>query len=65
MLEELLEFENTVEDEEGGSWVALVMGEERKDETWIGWIRFTPASGGAPLERRRESADDKRATEQG
>lgn len=60
MPEELLEFENTVEDEEGESWVALVLGEERKDETWIGWIRFTPTSGGAPLETERETTQPNR-----
>lgn len=60
MPEELLEFENTVEDEEGGSWVARVLGEAREDETWIGWIRFTPADGGAPLETERETTQPNR-----
>lgn len=60
MPEELLEFENTVEDEDGASWVALVLGEAREDETWIGWIRFTPTAGGPPLETERETTQPNR-----
>lgn len=55
MADELLEFENTVEDEDGVSWVAVVLGEEREDDTWIGWLRFTPVAGGAPIETARET----------
>lgn len=40
MAEELLEFENTIEDAEGVSWVARVLGAERPGGTWTGWIRF-------------------------
>lgn len=61
MPEELLEFENTVEDKDGRSWVAHVFGRERDDETWIGWIRFTPAAGGAAIETERETTQPNRA----
>lgn len=40
MAEELLEFENTIEDPDGASWVARVLGAERPGGTWTGWIRF-------------------------
>lgn len=55
MAEELLEFENTVEDPEGRSWVAVVMGAEREDGKWVGWIRFDPKDGGEPLTTDRET----------
>lgn len=48
MTEELLEFENTIEDDAGRSYVALVLGEAREDGRWVGRIRFTAAAGAAP-----------------
>lgn len=60
MAEELIEFENTVEDPGGRSYVARVLGEEREDGKWVGWIRFTPADGGAPLETDRETTQPDR-----
>jgi hypothetical protein len=58
--EELLEFENTIEDSAGRSHVALVLGEERKDGQWIGRIRFTPADGSPPMETDRETTQPDR-----
>lgn len=60
MAEELLEFENTVEDGDGKSWVAVVMGAERDDGKWIGWIRFDPAGGGDALVTDRETTQPNR-----
>jgi hypothetical protein len=60
MVEEFLEFENTVEDEEGRSHVALVVGERRDDGKWIGRIRFTPTDGSDPLETDRETTQPER-----
>lgn len=60
MAEELIEFENTVEDEAGKSWVAVVMGAERDDGQWIGWIRFDPVDGGEPLTSDRETTQPNR-----
>jgi hypothetical protein len=59
-MEELLEFENTVEDPDGRSHVALVLGQERDDGTWIGWIRFTPTDGGPVVETERETTQPNR-----
>lgn len=61
MAEELLEYENTVEDpEDGGSWVARVLGAERSDGTWVGWIRFREAGGDGLLETDRETTQPNR-----
>lgn len=59
MSEELLEFRNTVEDPDGRSHVARVMGAERNDGTWIGWIRFT-APNGETIETERETTQPNR-----
>ena len=62
MADELLEFENTVEDQDGRSWVAVVMGEEREEDgMWIGWVRFTPEDGGTPVTTDRETTQPNRA----
>jgi hypothetical protein len=58
--EEFLEFENTVEDEEGRSHVALVVGEQRDDGKWIGRIRFTPTDGSDAVETDRETTQPER-----
>jgi hypothetical protein len=58
--EELLEFENTVEDEDGLSHVAVVLGEERDDGRWVGRIRFTPTDGSAAVETDRETTQPDR-----
>jgi hypothetical protein len=58
--EEFLEFENTVEDEEGRSHVAVVVGEQREDGRWIGRIRFTPTDGSDPVETDRETTQPNR-----
>lgn len=60
MAEELLEFENTVEDGDGKSWVAVVMGAEREEAQWVGWIRFDPADGGEALVTDRETTQPNR-----
>ena len=60
MADELLEFENTVEDGDGKSWVAVVMGAEREDAHWEGWIRFDPVGGGEPLVTERETTQPDR-----
>lgn len=60
MAEELLEFENTIEDEEGRSWVARVLGAERKDGRWVGWIRFRQATGETLLDTDRETTQPNR-----
>jgi hypothetical protein len=59
MSEELLEFQNTVEDREGRSHVATVLGAEREDGKWIGWIRFTGPNGEA-IETERETTQPNR-----
>lgn len=62
MTEEIfLEFENTVEDKEGRSYVAVVLGTEREDGRWIGRIRFIPTDGSAVLETDRETTQPKRS----
>jgi hypothetical protein len=55
MAEELLEFSNTIEDPDGRSHRAVVLGERREDSRWIGRIRFTSISDGAVLETGRET----------
>lgn len=60
MAEELLEFENTVEDPEDRSWTARVLGTERTDGTWVGWIRFRAADGDALLDTERETTQPNR-----
>lgn len=60
MSEEMLEFENTVEDEDGRSWIAVVVGEGHDDETWIGWIRFDSADGSESLTTERETTQPNR-----
>jgi hypothetical protein len=58
--EEFLEFENTVEDKEGRSHVALVVGEQRDDGRWIGRIRFTLTDGSDSVETDRETTQPNR-----
>jgi hypothetical protein len=60
MTEDLLEFENTVEDEEGRSHVAVVLCEERDDGRWIGRVRFIPTDGSPPFETDRETTQPRR-----
>ncbi len=60
MAEELLEYENTVEDTEGRSWTAVAMGAERGDGTWVGWIRFREVDGDTLLETDRETTQPNR-----
>lgn len=60
MAEELLEFENTVEDEDGRSWVAKVLGAEREGGSWVGWIRFRDATGDELLDTERETTQPNR-----
>lgn len=61
MTSELLEFENTVEDEDGRSYVARVMGAERDDSKWIGWLEFAPVDGeGSALATDRETTQPNR-----
>jgi hypothetical protein len=57
---ELLEFENPVEDSAGLSWWALVLGAERANGTWIGWIRFRNALGDHVVETDRETSQTTR-----
>lgn len=59
-MDELLEFENTVEDTDGRSYVARVLGREREDGRWVGSIRFTPVDGGGLLETDRETTQPNR-----
>lgn len=62
MSEEIfLEFENTVEDPDGRSHVAVVLGAERDDGRWVGRIRFTPTDGSPPVETDRETTQPNRA----
>ncbi len=63
MDEELLEFENTIEDDAGHSHVATVLGREREDGLWIGWLRFRaldPQAGATVLETGRETTQPNR-----
>ena len=60
MPEELLDIENTVEDENGASWEAAVLGGEREDGHWIGWLRFTPVGPGEALVTDRETTQPNR-----
>lgn len=60
MAEELREFTNTVEDEEGASHIARVYGGEREDGEWVGWIEFIPTGGGATLVTGRETTQPNR-----
>ena len=60
MADELLEFENTIEDGDGTSWVAVVMGEEGEDAHWVGWVRFDPADGGESMVTDRETTQPNR-----
>lgn len=60
MAEEMLEFDNTIEDVDGRSWIAVVEGEEREDGTWIGWIRFRPEGGGDARTTDRETTQPNR-----
>jgi hypothetical protein len=61
MVAELLEFENTVEDEDGRSHVATVLGREADNGTWIGWVRFRGPAGEI-LETGRETTQPNRQT---
>jgi hypothetical protein len=57
---ELLQFENPVEDSDGLSWWAVVLGAERANDTWIGWIRFRSALGDHVVETDRETSQTTR-----
>jgi hypothetical protein len=59
MAEELLQFQNTVEDPDGRSHVATVLGAEREDGRWIGWIRFAGPEGEV-IETGRETTQPNR-----
>jgi hypothetical protein len=58
--EDLLEFENTVEDKSGLSHIAIVQGEKREDGRWLGRIRFVPTDGSPALETDRETTQPDR-----
>lgn len=60
MAEELLEFENTVDGPQDRSWLAGVMGAERSDGTWVGWIRFRETGDDTLLETERETTQPNR-----
>lgn len=60
MATELLEFENPVEDGDGRSWRAGVLGAERADGSWIGWIRFRDMVGTHVVETDRETSQPNR-----
>lgn len=57
---ELLQFENPVEDSDGLGWWAVVLGAERANDTWIGWIRFRNALGDHVVETDRETSQPTR-----
>lgn len=59
MSEDLLEFENAVQDPEGRGWIARVRGARREDGHWIGWIRFVSAEGES-VETDRETTQPDR-----
>lgn len=60
MAEELLEFENTIEDDDGRSYVAQVLGARRDDDRWVGHVRFVPVDGGPAIETDRETTQPHR-----
>lgn len=59
MSEELLEIENTIEDEHGRSHFATVLGSRRADGHWEGYVRFRDAEGHV-LETERETTQPNR-----
>lgn len=60
MTDELLEYENVITGRHGDTWVARVLGAERPDGTWVGWIRFGQVAGEHLLETERETTQPNR-----
>ena len=51
-----------VQDPRGVAHQAFVVGEERADGTWVGWLEFRPEDGGADVLRtERETSQPNRA----
>lgn len=61
MAEELLEFEDTIADEHDGTWIAVVMGRQRDDGLWVGWVRFDASDGSSSRATDRETTQPNRA----
>lgn len=60
MAEELVEYENTIDDDDGSRWVARVLGAQRDDGRWVGWIRFRETATDRLLETERETTQPDR-----
>ena len=55
------EFRAVVRDADGHLYRARVMGRQRADGTWIGWLEFSPrGSGGVVRRTRRETTQPSR-----
>ena len=49
------DFSAVITDLDGHTYRAAACGERRSDGTWIGWIEFTPTSGGVVRRTPRET----------
>ena len=55
------EFTMRVRDEDGHVYRPRAFGTRRKDDTWIGWIEFSPHDGGVVRRSDRETTQPSRA----
>jgi hypothetical protein len=56
------EFPAHILDRQGRRFVAVAVGTERADGTWVGWIEFSTADGGGPMLRtENETSQPNRA----
>lgn len=60
MAEVLIRFEDTVEGEDGATYLARVCGRQSEDGLWEGWVEFDPVGGGGALRSPRETKQPKR-----
>lgn len=61
MAEVLLQFDPSLRDVEGRTWVARVCGRLAEDSLWEGWIEFEPQGGGTTLRTPPETKQPNRA----
>lgn len=60
MAEVLIQFEGTIEPEDGPAYIARVCGRELKGGSWEGWVEFAAVDGTAVLRTTRETTQPNR-----
>jgi hypothetical protein len=59
--EVLVEFQESIESEQGMKYIARACGDEMLDGRWEGWIEFIPIGPGEPVRSMRETTQPNRA----